>query len=1342
MATIYNVIKWADNTAELDKHLQQGLGTTEKVTKALDKMSRSLVGEKLVKDAKLMADALGGVEGASLLTEKAQIRVNKVMTEAIAIYQSLGKDPPQIFRDLAAATEQQADALEGLQKRLNGYASGAKSIGMGMTAAVTAPIVAGFGFAAKAAIDFESSFAGVRKTVDASDAELQDLAKGFRDLSKEIPTSVNELNRIGESAGQLGIKTPNILGFSKVMAELGVTTNLSSDQAATSLARLANITQMPQDQFDRLGSTVVGLGNNFATTESEIVDMGLRIAGAGQIAGLTEPQILSIGAAMASVGMEAEAGGTAVQKVLNGMTAAVAAGGPQLEEFARTAGLSASAFATAYKQDAGEAFALFVEGLGRQGDQAFATLDNLGLGNERVIRAFLSLGNAGDLLRDALRRGSTEWERNTALVDEAGKRFGTTESKLTTLWNKASDVAITVGTAMAPAIEAAIGVGERAIPVIDMLAQGFAALPPTAQTVVLGFFALTAAAGPLVYISGQMASVASILIGLWRNKAVAGRALSSTYDAMTTNVGALSTSTRLLGTATTVTAAAFAGWTLGRIIAETFDLDTKIGNLAARILGLGDVAAETAGAKQDSINLAIQRGAAATVTYTEAIKFNDEWVRKRTGALRASATVHQQTATTLSFATAGFDTLTAKLKTAEGEIQRLSAAQRADLSKALQAGVFDMKELATATGLSEDALKIFQRQVKDTATATAKDTRDMAKSFEQGYAAVRKFAAASMFGGDYDRRMKDTLSQAPRLWLEAGVPDKSALAAGWNSSIQYALRTTAQKVQQNPYVGDVRGPNLVPGIDAASLRVLGEGSAITIATPLLRGLGDTLRTGMPDVILRAITGGGSVPQAAASLVGTQLASNIAANAGKTLTSTLGKTLGGAITSVIPGLGALAGPLLGKLFALGGPSQRELEGRDVFAQIAKSAGGVDRLLADVGEAYRGTGRSALQAQADVKQMMDATRVGGDAVKQVWDQVNAVLAEHGERQRAVNGGIADLQAAYAAAGSVMPEALRETVRTLSTMTGLTHEQRTALEQLAAGGVPNFKLLQQEAEGLGISLEQLGPRFQQAHITEEGVKIGGVLARLQDAGADMGGVFEGASGKVIALVQDARRYGAALPESLRPIATHLFEQGRLIDANGGKLADFAALSFEETPLDASSQAIVTAIDKLRELFEGMPGVAERMASGVATAIDRIPSNKVVRIDFQSAGDTGGDSTLYASRGVIVGPWLRPQYFTEGGFPWVPKGFDTVPAMLRKHEMVLTPEHQRVVGALLRQAPGHDGGARTTVAADFGEMKRELAATRKAIDRLDQTQRRQGAEFAEVMLEGLRNTRLRIAS
>ena len=193
-------------------------------------------------------------------------------------------------------------------KHVQQLKNGLKAAGVVMVAAAAT--------AMKLASDFESSFAGIRKTVDATEDQFAALSQGMRDMAKEIPVNVNELNRIGEAAGQLGIKTENILGFTRVMADLGVTTNLAADEAATALARIANITGTSQGDFDRMGSTIVALGNSFATTEREIVDFATRIAAVGDLAGFTEAEIFGIGAAMSSVGVQSEMGGTAVQKVM------------------------------------------------------------------------------------------------------------------------------------------------------------------------------------------------------------------------------------------------------------------------------------------------------------------------------------------------------------------------------------------------------------------------------------------------------------------------------------------------------------------------------------------------------------------------------------------------------------------------------------------------------------------------------------------------------------------------------------------------------------------------------------------------------------------------------------------------------------------------------------------------------------------------------------------------------------------------------------------------------------------------------------------------------------------
>lgn len=301
---------------------------------------------------------------------------------------------------------------------------------------------------AKASIEYESAFAGVRKTVDGTAEELAAISDGIKGMATEIPIATTELAGIAEAAGQLGIETGSILGFTEVMAQLGVTTNLSSTEAAESLAKFANITKMSESQYSNLGSSIVALGNNFATTEADIVAMATRLASTGEVVGLTEPQILAVATALSSVGIEAEAGGSAFSKLLKTIETAVESGSESVEEYARIAGKSAEEFSAAWREDAVSALSDFIDGLGRlegSGTSAITVLNDLGLNEVRLSNAVLALASSEGILTEALALSNSAWEENTALANEAAIRFETTESKLQILNNTFNNLKITVG---------------------------------------------------------------------------------------------------------------------------------------------------------------------------------------------------------------------------------------------------------------------------------------------------------------------------------------------------------------------------------------------------------------------------------------------------------------------------------------------------------------------------------------------------------------------------------------------------------------------------------------------------------------------------------------------------------------------------------------------------------------------------------------------------------------------------------------------------------------------------------------------------------------------------------
>ena len=348
----------------------------------------------------------------------------------------------------------------------------------------------------KASIEFESAITGVYKTVDASSEELAEITAGIKELAMEIPATTTEIASVAEAAGQLGIAKEDILEFTETMLAMGTATNLSADEAASALAKFANITKMSAEDYDNLGSAIVDLGNNFATTEADIVNMTTRLAATAEVAGFSEAEMLALSTALSSVGMEAEAGGSAMGKLIKEMQSSANGGrtarrelqktgyslrelelladadskafkelaqsmgytskefkdmlsqAQNLEKFAEVAGMTADGFAKMWNEAPIEAMNAFLNGLGQideEGGDALAILDSLGMTEIRLSNAVLALASSEGVLTDALITANKAWEENNALSKEAEKRADTLESKTIMLANAWERVKVAIG---------------------------------------------------------------------------------------------------------------------------------------------------------------------------------------------------------------------------------------------------------------------------------------------------------------------------------------------------------------------------------------------------------------------------------------------------------------------------------------------------------------------------------------------------------------------------------------------------------------------------------------------------------------------------------------------------------------------------------------------------------------------------------------------------------------------------------------------------------------------------------------------------------------------------------
>lgn len=430
------------------------------------------------------------MEGYRRSVEDANTALNR-------LEQELQRDVDNTLAEVEARSQRAEETFRGL--------------GTGMMVGGAA-IAAGLGVAGRAAMQWESDWANVTKTVDGSPEQMGALEDSLRGLAGQIPVTHSELTQIAASAGQLGVETQNILGFTETIAQMGVTTNLTVEDAAMQMAKFSNIMGTPQEEIDRLGATIVDLGNNSATTESDILNMGMRIAGAGNTVGLAEDEVLAFSAALSSVGLEAEGGGGAFSRVMIQISDAAQQGGQDLQGFADVAEMSAEDFARSMQETPSEAMASFIDGLAgikEEGGNVFATLESLGIVDTQTRDALLRAAGASDLLNESLATGAQAWEQNSALVEEAAERFGTTESQVKMAENALREFGIATGDVLLPVLGDA---AER----VQSWGQAYSSLSDETQGVVTGLGGTVSAVGLL---TGAMIAAGPRLIEFRDNMA-------------------------------------------------------------------------------------------------------------------------------------------------------------------------------------------------------------------------------------------------------------------------------------------------------------------------------------------------------------------------------------------------------------------------------------------------------------------------------------------------------------------------------------------------------------------------------------------------------------------------------------------------------------------------------------------------------------------------------------------------------------------------------------------------------------------------------------------------------
>ena len=387
-------------------------------------------------------------------------------------------------------------------RRFSGVTAGSlASLGMSLSTSVTPTLIAAGWGIVESANDIDSAYRDMRKTVNGTEKDFEDLRQAAIDFSTTNVTSADQMMSIQAIGGELGVATEDIKEFSETVANLDVATNLDAEEAATALGQLRNILKLTGDELAPFSDAIVRLGNNGASTESQIVDIANRIGSMGSIVGMSAPDILAWASAIASTGQNAEAAGTAISNTMSDIETAVSAGGDSLQGFADVSRMSAEDFANTWNTDPTQALKSFIEGLiaiEEDGGSADSTLGNLGITATRQKQAIMGLMQTIDGLDDSLEMSNDAFNGVSDQWGEAGDAAREAEAKaegFSGSMSRLQNIAQAVGSEL----------GESLVPIIDGVAdllgnlfEQFEEMPDGTKQAIVGVGAFVAALGPMI----------------------------------------------------------------------------------------------------------------------------------------------------------------------------------------------------------------------------------------------------------------------------------------------------------------------------------------------------------------------------------------------------------------------------------------------------------------------------------------------------------------------------------------------------------------------------------------------------------------------------------------------------------------------------------------------------------------------------------------------------------------------------------------------------------------------------------------------------------------------------
>ena len=316
-----------------------------------------------------------------------------------------------------------------------------------MAGAIAAPLIE----ATHEAIQFESVMADVKKVVDFETPEqFKAMSGDILKLSTELPMAAEGIAQIVAAGGQSGIAREDLLSFAESATKMGIAFDITADQAGDMMAKWRTAFKMNQEEVVALADKVNYLGNTTAASAPLISEVVTRIGPLGEVGGVASGEIAALGASIVGTGTSSEIAATGIKNLILGMSAGAGATKSQAAAFA-SLGMTAENVASRMQVDAKGAIIDVMKAIqALDADKQAATLQDL-FGKESIGAIAPLLGNLENL-QENFDKVADATKYAGSMEQEYAARSQTTENQIQLAKNTLDAVAVTIGSALLPAV--------------------------------------------------------------------------------------------------------------------------------------------------------------------------------------------------------------------------------------------------------------------------------------------------------------------------------------------------------------------------------------------------------------------------------------------------------------------------------------------------------------------------------------------------------------------------------------------------------------------------------------------------------------------------------------------------------------------------------------------------------------------------------------------------------------------------------------------------------------------------------------------------------------------------